>query len=78
MDKETIKTKTIEIFSECFNSEAPDELETPFSEIDAWDSIGNVGFLNKLQEEFKIKFKMQDLVNFASLFDVVEAISSKL
>ena len=78
MDQEQIFRKSLDIFKDVFNDEEDYDIDTEFQDIDSWDSMENVVFLSKLEKEFGIKFKTEDMISIKSFKDVVDCIKSKI
>lgn len=78
MELEQIFKKTMGIFKDVFNDEEDYDINTEFQDIDSWDSMENVVFLSKLEKEFGMKFKTEDMVSIKSFKDVVDCIKSKI
>ncbi len=54
-------------FKESFSLEDDKKLETlKYNEIDEWDSIGHMTLIAALEENFKISFETDDIVDFSS------------
>lgn len=78
MELEQIFKKTMDIFKDVFNDEEDYDINTEFQDIDSWDSMENVVFLSKLEKEFGMKFKTEDMISIKSFKDVVDCIKSKI
>ena len=48
-----------------------------YNEIDEWDSIGHMSLISGLEEEFKVTFETDQIINFSS-FKKGKEILSKL
>ena len=51
---------------------------TTASDIDEWDSLNHAILISKIQKEFKIKFKLKEVLKFNNVGDMCTAIKSKL
>ena len=49
--------------------------DTQLSEI--WDSLGQIGVLSMLEEEYKVLLTMDELVMIKSVKDIVDALKSR-
>ena len=49
-------------------------LETTSSDIDQWDSVATVNIIVALEEEFGIKFKLEDIQTVKTVQDFVELV----
>ncbi len=63
--------KTLKNYSEIFkkalniNDETFEE-SIEYNQIDEWDSIGHMTLISALEEEFKISFETDDIIDFSS------------
>ena len=55
------------------NSENLEELE--YNNIPEWDSIGHMSLMAALEEEFKISFETDDIIDFSSFKKGIEILS---
>ena len=63
----------IEIFEDILDvKKGTVSLETTFSDIDQWDSVATVNIIVALEEEFGIKFKLEDIQEVKSVQDFVD------
>jgi len=53
-----------------------DERSTPET-VEGWDSIANVNIIIAVEEDFGVKFDVQDLQNIKSVGDILTAIQNK-
>jgi len=62
----------IEIFNDILDLE-PGQLtqESTAEDIDEWDSMANVNIIVALEEEFKIKFKLEDIQDAKTVNDFI-------
>ncbi len=61
------KEKYSEIFRKSLsigNDKFSEELK--YNEIEEWDSIGHMSLMSGLEEEFKISFETDDIIDFSS------------
>ena len=59
------KYKTV--FCESFSiSETDLEGDLEYNSIEAWDSVGHMSMISKLEDEFKITMDINDIVDFSS------------
>lgn len=52
------------------------KLETTSSDIDKWDSIATVNIIIALEEEFKLKFKLEDIQAVKTVQDFVDIVQA--
>lgn len=70
MTYQEIFTKVSTIAKQVFNYNGEITEEMTSAEIKSWDSMNQVRFLSELEKEFSIKFKMKDILSFASIGDI--------
>ena len=51
-------------------------LKTTSSDIDQWDSVATVNIIVALEEEFRIKFKLEDIQTVETVQDFVELVQA--
>ena len=51
-------------------------LKTASSDIDQWDSVATVNIIVALEEEFEIKFKLEDIQTVETVQDFVELVQA--
>ena len=67
----------IEIFQDILDvKKGTVSLKTTFSEIDQWDSVATVNIIVALEEEFEIKFKLEDIQTVETVQDFVELVQA--
>jgi acyl carrier protein len=65
----------IEIFQDILDvKKGTVSLKTTFSEIDQWDSVATVNIIVALEEEFGIKFKLEDIQTLETVQDFVDLV----
>lgn len=74
MPKEEIFEKVKKVFIDTFHNDNV-TLETKRDDVQNWDSMTHVMFLSAIQKEFKISFKMNDMINLNSINKIVDNIS---
>lgn len=67
------------IFIDLFGDESIvlDELSDT-NTIDAWDSLNHIQVITAIEKFYKIRFELNDLLNFQNIGDVCRGIQSKL
>ena len=67
------------IFTELFddNSIVLNELSDT-SNIEAWDSLNHIQVITAVVKKFKIRFDLNDLLNFQNIGDLCRGVQSKL
>ena len=67
----------IEIFQDILDvKKGTVSLKTASSDIDQWDSVATVNIIVALEEEFRIKFKLEDIQEAISVKDFVELVQA--
>jgi len=78
MNKTDIFRKLTDIFSKVLENNSFNlTSETTADDIDGWDSITHMMIINEIEEQFKIKFKLIDLMNMDNVGDLIEAIEKE-
>ena len=68
--------KYAEIFKKSLNIEDKTFNENiKYNEIDEWDSIGHMTLISALEEEFKISFETDDIIDFSSYKKGIEILN---
>ena len=61
------KEKYKEIFMNALSIKDQSKVENlKYNEIDEWDSIGHMGLMSALEEEFKVSLETDDIIDFSS------------
>jgi len=67
------------IFKAVFeNSSLEIDMETSAQNIDNWDSLNHVMLIAAIENKFSISFELDEMINFATVGDIVTAIKSKI
>ena len=67
----------IEIFQDILDvKKGTVSLKTTSSDIDQWDSVATVNIIVALEEEFGIKFKLEDIQTVKTVQDFVELVQA--
>lgn len=78
MDKQNILEELQNIFVDVFDSEdLRINLETNASDIEGWDSLAHINLIAAIQEEYDIRFSMDDVTSMKSVNDMIETIMRK-
>ena len=79
MELKQIIEQVNEIFIELFEDKSIiiNELSDT-STIDAWDSLNHIQVITSVEKHFKIRFDLNDLLNFQNIGDLCRGIQSKL
>ena len=54
------------VFSKTFEIKSNFDENLEYNSIEAWDSIGHMNLISALEEDFKISFETDDIVDFSS------------
>lgn len=79
MELNTIMKQINTIFIELFNDEnilLTENSDT--NEIEAWDSLNHIQVITAIEKHFKIRFELNDLLNFQNIGDLSRGVQSKL
>lgn len=61
------KDKYDKIFIKCFGLDKSKlKKDIKYDSIPKWDSVGHMGMIAKLEDEFKISMEMDDIIDFSS------------
>lgn len=75
MSTEEIKQKLTIIFKDVFEEDnivVTEQLTA--SDVANWDSLSNVMMINKVEEVFKIKLKLKEIINMKHVGDLITSI----
>jgi acyl carrier protein len=61
-----MKNKYNKIFSELFSVTLDDIERLTYQGIPAWDSIGHMQLISRIEDEFDILFETNDIIDFSS------------
>lgn len=79
MEEKTILKEVNSIFIKVFDDKSivlKDDTTT--DDVPAWDSLNHIQMITAIEKHFKIRFKLNELLNFANVGDLCKAISAKL
>lgn len=79
MEFDAILLKVNEIFIELFDDESIvlyDYSDT--SHVEAWDSLNHIQVITAVEKKFKIRFELNELLNFQNIGDLCRCIQTKL
>lgn len=48
------------------------------SDVEAWDSLNHIQVITAIEKHFKIRFELNDLLNFQNIGDLCRGVQSKL
>jgi acyl carrier protein len=79
MERTEIQTEIGEILYSVFkhrNFEMHDALSA--KDVDGWDSLTHMVIITKIEDQFKIKFKLRDLNKLNNMGNLLDLVKSKL
>lgn len=71
MTREEIYTRLGGIFADVFGREVPLGDETSAAAVEGWDSFQNITLMGAIEDEFGVKFSIQDVIAFKNVGDIV-------
>lgn len=78
MDEPQIFERLTGVFREVFSDPTLTIDEgTSSADIDAWDSLNHLVLVSAVETEFKIKFKLKELLNMENVGDMAKLIAAK-
>ncbi len=79
MSREEIYERLNEIASDVFEEENLQlNDETTADDVDGWDSLTHLGFVNEIEIEFSIKFTLAEIRNLKNVGELVDAVEKHL
>lgn len=79
MSREEIYERLNEIASDVFEEENLQlNDETTADDVDGWDSLTHLGFVNEIEIEFGIKFTLAEIRNLKNVGELVDAVEKHL
>lgn len=79
MSREEIYQRLNEVACDVFDEESLQlNDETTADDVDAWDSLTHLGFVNEVEIEFDVKFTLAEIRNFKNVGELVDAIERHL
>ena len=78
MEYKEIFDQIIAIAKQVFNYDGEITEQTTSADIKSWDSMNQVRFLSELEGRFAIKFKIKDILSFASIGDISHCVEKML
>lgn len=79
MDEKTILKEVNSIFIDVFDDKSislKEDMTT--DDVEAWDSLNHIQMITAVEKHFKIRFELNELLNFANVGDLCKGISGKL
>ncbi|MBQ2723087.1 MAG: acyl carrier protein [Clostridia bacterium] len=73
-----ILNKILEVINVRFGENEGLTFETTFSDIDGWDSLSNVVFIQDLEKHFGVSFTFDEIFSFENLGQIVDSIEERI
>ena len=73
----TNEEKYLNAFVEAFEIDAATAKILKYQQIPAWDSVGHMGLMAKIEEAFDVMMEPDDIIDFSSFDKGKEILSSK-
>ena len=79
MGEQEIYEKLTEIFQDVFDDENIElAAETSAEDIDEWDSLANINIIVSVEDEFGIKFDIDEITGMKNVGEMVKVIESRI
>ena len=79
MELNTILASINQIFIDQFDDNSIVLTESSYtSDVEAWDSLNHIQVITAIEKHFKIRFELNDLLNFQNIGDLCQGVQSKL
>ena len=79
MEQPEILKELNKIFIEVFEDDSIVLADnTTTSDIDAWDSLNHIQMITAVEKKFKLRFKLNELLNFKNVGDLSKNIEEKV
>ena len=79
MDNNELMHKLEEIFYDVFENDSIIlTAETNANDIEEWDSLAHISILAAVQDEFGVRFDMDEIINMKNVGDIINAIKRKM
>lgn len=74
MDEKRVVEKLDEIFEDIFDEKIEISRNLSAKDVEDWDSLNHINLIMAIEEEFKIKFTLDDLQNQKTVGDTIDFI----
>ena len=80
MTREEIFGKVKQLMDDVFGEENVKEIgeNTVFREVDYWDSLGQMTFLDSVETAFSVQFEFDDIIGMNSVSDLLDCLQRKM
>lgn len=74
-----VKAKVFEIVAQvCDTDVANVTLESTIGDFPAWDSMGHLTILQQVEEDLKVSFEPEEMMDLEDVNDIIKAVEAKL
>ena len=75
MDKEAILKKINNIFTDIFDNDGLEiKTTTTAADIDGWDSLKHINIIAAVEDEFDLKFRMDEILNLKDVGSIIDIV----
>lgn len=79
MEKDQLLKELNKIFIDIFEDDSISINEhTTTSDVEAWDSLNHIQMITQVEKHYKIRFGLNELLNFKDVGDLCNAIQAKV
>ncbi len=77
-NEENILAKITQIFRDVLEDEKLElKAETTANDVEEWDSVNHLILIHAIEESFKVKFDLGEMISFRTVGDICQSISKK-
>ena len=78
MSKDDVMTRLAEIFRDTFDDDTMEvAAETSRDDVDGWDSLGHIRILSSVEEEFGVRFELEEVEGITTAGQLAEKLLQK-
>lgn len=79
MSREDVLSKVNDIFKDAFDKEdLVIDFRTTAADVEGWDSLMQINLIEMMEDEFNIRFSMEEIVGMANVGEMIDRIVDKL
>ena len=79
MDENAILTEVNEIFKKVLDDDSVQlTFRTTTDDVESWDSLNHIHIITAIEKKYKIRFELNELLNFENVGDLCKGIKKKL
>lgn len=79
MSKEEILAKVNEVFRSVFDDESVTVgYETTAADVEGWDSLRHITLIEAIEDEFDIRFKMNEVTGMKNVEEMIDIIAERI